>query len=227
LFAGFKGRVILLADCCYSGGLADVAQKLHAQGIRALALTSAEASSESTGNWTYTQTLIDDLSGRAIADRDGNGSVTLAEMSHEVADAMRNREHQRWGYADYGVPEKLVLSARKAGKVTGPGVRGWLIAANAGEPAAARVLAVKGDKLQVSFYDYATETVVWVDKQDTKAMSFPTFPVGAVVDVTWEHKAYEATILKVEDGFHYITYAGYGPEWNEWVMADRIVGLHK
>ena len=30
-------------------------------------------------------------------------------------------------------------------------------------------------------------------------------------------------MLKQEDGFHWITYPGYGAEWNEWVMDDRII----
>src|SRR5690606_25579175 len=44
LLSGFKGRrVILLADCCYSGGLIAVAAELSRRGLQALALTSAEA----------------------------------------------------------------------------------------------------------------------------------------------------------------------------------------
>ena len=38
-------------------------------------------------------------------------------------------------------------------------------------------------------------------------------------------KEWDAKVLAVQDGFHWITYPGWAPYWNEWVMDDRIVGL--
>ena len=89
----FRGeRVLLFADCCYSGGLEDVAQSLHADGLAAAALTSASrwsASPTSTGNWTFTQVLIDLLAGDPLADRDGDGAIRFAEAGFEVEQAMK------------------------------------------------------------------------------------------------------------------------------------------
>src|SRR5262249_54370042 len=49
----FKGkRVILCADCCYSGGLEIVVDRLEKAGIAAASLTSAGPNNCSTNNWT-------------------------------------------------------------------------------------------------------------------------------------------------------------------------------
>ncbi|MBX3438932.1 MAG: caspase family protein, partial [Planctomycetaceae bacterium] len=60
LAAHFQGgRVLLLADCCHSGCLETVVERLANQNIPAACVTSVFPDGISTGNWTYTQTLID------------------------------------------------------------------------------------------------------------------------------------------------------------------------
>jgi hypothetical protein len=50
---------------------------------------------------------------------------------------------------------------------------------------------------------------------------------GDRVSVEW-HKPgnsrqfWSATVLKAENGKYYVSYAGYGSEWNEWIGSDRI-----
>ncbi|MCE9584978.1 MAG: caspase family protein, partial [Planctomycetes bacterium] len=56
----FKGsRVLLFADCCYSGGLAKVVHEFDKDaGKSAACLTSATASNVSTAEWTFTSSLV-------------------------------------------------------------------------------------------------------------------------------------------------------------------------
>ena len=42
------------------------------------------------------------------------------------------------------------------------------------------------------------------------------------MQVLWKEQWYPARILRVEGYFHYITYEGFGSEWDEWVISDRI-----
>jgi len=244
LLDGFKGRrLILLADCCYSGGLVDVAGRLRKKRP-VLALTSAEASNVSTGNWTFTQTILDGISGRALFDRDADGTLTLSELAAEVKDAMRHRESQRYGYANHGVPDDLIISKVKIdpdsdgteGKASStkstPRRRDWVKAprTDAGRhkgKAIARVLSVEGaqrGKALVEFYDYSDATRTWVPLTELEPISVQTWPVGTLLDVTWQGQIYQAKVLKLDDGFMFITYPGYDSRWDEWVSAVRVVG---
>jgi hypothetical protein len=100
----FKGkRIILLADCCYSGSLLAVGEKIAGLGKEVIVMTSASASNISTGNWTYTQTLLDNLRGDPFADSNNDGKISLIETAFEIKTAMKYREYQLNGFAIYGV----------------------------------------------------------------------------------------------------------------------------
>lgn len=251
----FKGkRILLMADCCYSGGLGAVARALSGQKLQAVALTSAEASNVSTGNWTFTQTVLDALSGRALLDRDDNGKLTLGELAAEVKDGMRFRERQRSGYVATGTgPELLVAATAPVGPEpadldpgSGPeSRRGWVTVPDpkSGARAVGRILGARMEpgaasprnprakaqalpkkKLLVELYDYSDARQIWVDPREAEPITFETWPVGTELDVRWNGQAYPAKVLKVEDGFMWITYPGYESSWDEWVTADRVVG---
>ncbi len=220
----FRGRrVILLADCCHSGGLADAARALSAAGIDAVALTSADASNVSTGNWTFTQTVLDALRGRPTCDRDRDGAVTLAELAEEAREAMKHREDQRYGYANHGVPADAVVAVSGMAAPPAPEPR-WALAPRAGRDVPVRVLAVEKDRARVAFYDYSDESLAWVERAALKPPRVAAHPVGARLSVDWDGQLYAAVVQKTEDGFHLVTYPGWGHEWDEWVGATRIAG---
>lgn len=227
----FKGRrVVLLADCCHSGGLGAVAAALSKAGIDAVALTSAEASKVSTGNWTFTQTLIDCLGGKATCDVDGDGSITLGEVHAEAGDALMYREQQRVGYAPHGVGDGLVLATtRHDDPALEPGQarRGeWVALERGGKTEVGRILGGKGADLVVSLYHYADEERVTVPASAVRPLSGKTWPVGAKIDVLYERQPYLAVVKKVDGWLHLVTYPGWDASWDEWVGPDRIVGAH-
>jgi len=107
----FRGkRVLMFADCCFSGALAGAAEELSNQGIEAATITSANASITSTCNWTYTHMLVEILRGNPDSDLNNDGVITLAEAAQETSDAMKYRENQPSGYSRFGLPEDYCLS---------------------------------------------------------------------------------------------------------------------
>jgi hypothetical protein len=231
LLRDFKGeQILLMADACFTGALASIADTLSREGKNVVALTSATENSTSTGNWTFTQTVIDALQGRPYLDADGDGSITLGELSQGVADAMLHREFQRDTFQSHGVAEDLVLAqARPPNPSLEDGAGGfekgdWVWAApEAGQsPAPARVLGAREGRLLLSFYNYATETRRLVDPSRAMAMTFKTYPVGTQVYVTHDGEDYPAVVVKVEPPFHLVKYDGYSDADNEWVMENQM-----
>jgi len=94
---GFKGaRVLMAADCCHSGSLRRLVRRSTTHlGLAAFASSTARLSS--TGNWTFTDCLLDALSGDPRFDLDGDGWITLAELSALVEKDMLFAEGQRAG----------------------------------------------------------------------------------------------------------------------------------
>lgn len=224
----FKGkRVLLLADCCYSGGLAKVAEELHAAGYEAANLTSANDSTISTGNWTFTQTVIDALTGDTFADANGDGVVTLDELANDVKRSMEALERQRHGFKAYGLKGGMTLATvTKKAKADGakfpPG--DFVLAPDGNRTRVGRVVGGEKGKAVVQFYDYTEKRRV--ELADTKVTALPKdWLVGAAgqkVEVLWSQNWFPAYVLLTSGDQSYIQYEGYDDDWNEWVGPDRI-----
>ena len=199
----FQGeRVVLLADCCYSGGLTEVAQKLSQKGKKVLALTSAAASNASTGNWTYSQTIIDGLRAELFADVDGDGQITVYDLKAEVSRAMRYGERQRFGYALYGLDEKLFLNDAKdhgpqelkaawaKDRKYRPGDYFRVQEKPDGRFFVARLLpGGTKEKVAVRFYEYNKNRHILVGKEQIEAITAKIYPKGSLIRVIWVEKS--------------------------------------
>ena len=62
------------------------------------------------------------------------------------------------------------------------------------------------------------------DRRIKAAANANQFQVGQAVLVLWRGNWYKATVMQAEKGNYYVTYPGYGREWDEWVGPSRIRG---
>jgi hypothetical protein len=218
-------RLILLGDFCHSGALTQVAEKLSATS-----LTSAEASNLSTGNWTFTQTMLRVLKGDSLADRNHDGAIDLSEAKREIDDAMKYTEWQRAG--SYLPQPELVLGARAPGPDFGveadavpgfpAGTYAWLY-----DYTSVRVRTIEGEAVIADHVKYASIDQVPLAPDSLYPVELTVYEVGSPVEV-WDMDfatLYPAVVLEVSDDFHYVTYPGYGSIYDEWVLSDRIQGL--
>lgn len=222
--AGFKGSsALLLADCCYSGMLAKAVEKQHAGRVSLACLTSSSASQLSTGNWTFTEAILDGLRGLPGCDLDGDGDVTLQELAAYAAADMSFGEEQLASFAHTGdfTPD-TVLAEAQAEKKERVGER--VEVSYEGSDWKARIVDVKPDRYQVHWLgvkDYPDE---WVDAGQ---VHFPQakaakYAAGACVEVEWKKKWYPARILEARGSVYRVHYDGYDDEWDEWVSSKRI-----
>ncbi|MBK6950909.1 MAG: caspase family protein [Crocinitomicaceae bacterium] len=226
----FKGkRIILLADCCYSGSLLAVGEKIAGLGKEVIVLTSASASNISTGNWTYTQTLLDNLRGDPFADSNKDGKISLNETAFEIKSAMKYREYQLNGFASYGLnaDDVIISPAQEITSSTGSkqsiNIGEYVYTTNAkGEWKSARVMAASGTTYSCQFYNYSTKQDVERTANTVRKVYFPVYKTGDKIEVNWEGKYYPAEIVKTDDAFMYIHYTGYDNSYDEWVMYDRV-----
>lgn len=227
----FKGkRIILMADCCYSGSLLKVGEDISKLGIEVIVLTSATSSNISTGNWTFTQTILDCMRGDLLADQNLDNKISLTETAFEVKQAMKYREYQLCGYASYKVqPDEIFVGVcdeevRKP-STYGQGIKlgTYVYALNENnEWKPARVIKSVAGSYTVQFYNYSEKLDLKAENNAVRSVYFPVYSSGQKVEVKWEGKYYPAEIISTDDAFMYIHYTGYDNSYDEWVMYDRI-----
>lgn len=224
-------RVLLLADCCFSGALAEVVDALAARGVRAASVTSADLSNTSTVNWTFTQTVIDALVGDSLADRDKDGIVELGELDREVADAMKFRESQRSARTDRGIGDDFALATTIPGGAFGAETESafplgsYAIAPRGSDRLMVRVRAKHENALSVRLFHYANAEDFVVPAEDLETPAWKRYPKDTELAVTWGGKLWDAKVIATDGDFHRIHYPGWPAYWDEWILSDRIASV--
>jgi len=216
-------NIWLFADCCYSGGLLKVCRKLGKAGKNVVALSSSTASNTSTGNWTYTQTLLDCLNGNPLADSNADGKIDLSELKKEIRFAMKYRERQLNGAEHTGIDETIVFSTVKGSTtIKNPklGEYAWGKYENSWKPI--RIVEINEDKYSCEFYFYSDKVYKTLSSAEIKPMHFIKFNENSEIEVEWKGKWYSATVKKVSGDFCYISYKNYDSSFDEWVLYERI-----
>jgi hypothetical protein len=221
LEARFRGRrVLLFADCCYSGALPGLLARRAAQRPYA-ALASSLASEISTGHWTFTESLIAAFSGEPRVDVGHDGTITLAELARFTEEEMAFAEGQLAPFGAGAVSPAWTLGtarplpfARYGERVMARWSDGRFYPAHVTAPAAA------GLEIQYVGEDVSARVVQPLDT--LRAYSVEEHPVGTEVEVRWHRRWYPATVLEARLGVHRIHYADFEDAWDEWVSADRI-----
>ncbi len=199
----FKGRrAFFWADCCFSGGMKVIVEKLADSKIACFSLTSAATENSSTRNWTFTQSLLDGLSGAPLIDTNGDGRITLGELRTEVRDAMNHMEGQKHGFKTNGLDDTFVL-AKASGRLTEvPKAKYHVGSYVRAKGKYGRVVGVKGDKADkysVQFYNYTDKIVKQYAEKDLVASTRPTTAVneGIPSASTKTHSVWQGTYDQV------------------------------
>jgi hypothetical protein len=157
----FKGeRAFLTADCCFSGALAERVRAMRSR-ISYAVFTSSTSDNISTGNWTFTETLLACLRGRAFVDTDGNGEITFDELGREIKSDMSFGEEQTSTYILTGKfgPQTIVAEAQaRADRRVGARVEVY----SEGDWYKGRIIDAGRGRYRVHYYGYDDEYDEWI-----------------------------------------------------------------
>jgi hypothetical protein len=165
--AKFRGdRVILAADCCYSGALVDRVKRLRGRQSFAC-FASSTSKDSSTGNWTFTEMLLAGLQGHSFADLNGDRRITLGEIARSVHDDMRFAEDQTSASVFTGGfnTETLIATAHpRSDAAIGRRVE----VKSDGDWYKARIIDAKNRQYRVHYFGYEVADDEWVGPQSLR-----------------------------------------------------------
>jgi hypothetical protein len=157
----FKGsNAFLTADCCFSGALAESVRAQRSRTSYAV-FTSATSDKLSTGNWTFTETLLAGLRGRAYIDTDGDGEITFSELGREIKSDMSFAEKQTASFILTGRFEQQRVLAGAATRADGR-VGARVEVYSEGDWYKARIISAERGRYRVHYYGYEDSYDEWV-----------------------------------------------------------------
>jgi hypothetical protein len=213
---------LLTADCCHSGALALEAEKYNSKFA---AISSVIPEKTSTGDWTFSNALLEVLEGKVFSESLDNQGFNLSQTAEYIENVMAIVEKQK---ISKFIPDKsnnFLINNQlkpKSHPLLGQIIK---IPRNAGEYLA-RVVDVKDTQLELRTFTYLSDKTEWLEED--KILPYKTLKplsIGAEVEVFYPAKGckkwYEAKILKnFKDILYYIQYDI--DNTYEWVDTDRI-----
>lgn len=224
-------RLLLMADCCHSGALAQVVDRLGRRGVKAACLTSVTETNESTGEWTFTEGLVSALAGEGLIDADRNGIICFADLDRYLQRRMKYEADQLTrGVRSGGFEADFRLRAVAAGSQMAAAPKGaaWQVGdyvecESEGDWHRAQILAISRNDYTVHYLGWGPEWDEAVDAARLRPVTTGHWKKGDRVQVEHDGDWYPATILQVDEGFFYfIRYDEYDADWDEWVTDKRI-----
>ena len=219
-FAG--DRVILMADCCYSGGLVDEAKRRKTR-LGYACLCSSYSHNPSTGRWTFTESLLEGLKGNPRVDLNSDGEIEFTELGQFSELQMAFIERQKAVYdCNPSFPPRWRLAvpaqsrrARQGERVEAEWNEKWY---------RAEIIESSGDRCKVHYVGYGNEWDEWVTADRIRDFRPDRLAEGTWIEVKWpkDQKWYKAKVLRSWYGLAFVHYEGFASEWDEWVNPDLI-----
>ena len=218
----FKGKnVIIAADHCCSGGIAESVKVLQKPHASYAVFCSAHVNSGSTGAWTFTENLVNGFRGEPFMDDNADGTVTIAEIAANTAEDMAFADNQMAQFAiTASFPKRLIISKTTSLPKSTVGAR--LEIQSDGQWYRGYVTDVDEQRIRVHYFGFPKSDDEWVDSTRTRKLNSRTIPEGSKVKVLSSGEWYDASVIGVRLGLHHVKFDGWEREWNEWVPIDRI-----
>jgi hypothetical protein len=220
----FQGTHALLAtDCCYSGGIVNLAKRRKTP-IAYACLSSTFAHQTAWSGWRFMQCLMRGLAGSPVVDLNEDGTVDLDELAAYTARYMAFAAEGKPSFATTGdFDPKLRLASVKAPK---PARVGELLEAWTGSNwAKAEILDARERKFKIHFTENTrTANDAWVAHDYVRPFTFARFAVGSPVEVqdSSDRRWHSAKVLETWESLHLCHNDDRSASYDEWFGPSRI-----
>lgn len=226
----FNGKLaVFLGDCCHSGGMRLAVEKLGERNVPSFSLTSATEAKTSTGNWTFTQCVLDAFSGLPLMDTNRDGAITLGELNTEVSNAMLHIERQQSDFYSNGTGNDLVICRTDEKLVDSKDLKFPLGSYVKVKKRFGRVVAAsenESKEYDVAFFTYAQKKVRRYDESEIqpsqRELKKSTLEQQSNCKVKWHGQWYPAVVIREANDRWFIHYVNDDDSWDEWVGSNRI-----
>jgi hypothetical protein len=217
--SNFSGsKALLLADCCFSGGLIDEVKQRDTE-ISYACVSSAYSHNASTGAWTFTESLYQGLLGDPAVDLDGDRVITLYDFARFAELEMAFIEEQKSMFfttSDFDPQMQLASVSQDILQVEGKRV----LVKYEDEWYKAKTLERKDGQVLIKYI--VDDSQEWVEEERIRVYNPEMFTVGESVDLEYEGEWYPGKVEKAWFGIYYVSYDDYPSNWMEWVGSARV-----
>lgn len=226
----FRGpQAFYFSDCCYSGGLVDLADARPVGRTAVGALSTTGSHNLGYSGWRFTDVLMRAWSGDRAMDADESGTINFLELCAFAERYMAFVAEGKPLYATTGAfPPDLVLSSVKAPAKAGVGA--LVEAKDAGKWYKAEVVDTETDakgnllRARVHFTDKSRYAkYAWLQESEMREYEYPTYAKGERVEI--RTSAGQWLLGRVLDSFeamHECRFDGKSPLYDEWMSPSRI-----
>jgi hypothetical protein len=221
---GFKGsRVLMFSDCCYSGGIVEIASKRQTP-IQYACLSSAYSHNVAYSGWRFLDCILRGFSGASAVDLNGDCHVGLDELALFSEKHMAFVAEGKPMFATTnGFDPHMILSDVSSAKKNSP-VGEYVEDLRNNTWHKSEITDIKPGFVKVHETSQGATFYDWLAKSQVKPFKYVEFAPGdhVMVKGNFSAKWYPATVQSAFESLRLCHYDGCSVAYDEYVGPSRI-----